>query len=62
FDTRLLKSAYSEPCRDTFTDDASVVEACGRAISIFPGDVDNIKITSPSDFGTAEMLLNRRGK
>ena len=62
FDARLLKSAYSEPCRDTFTDDASVVEAYGHAISIFPGDVDNIKITTPSDFGTAEMLLNRRDK
>lgn len=62
FEAGLLKAAYSKPCRDTFTDDASVVEAYGHAISTYPGDVDNLKITTPSDFDTAELLLNRRDK
>lgn len=40
-----------------FTDDASVVEASGENIHLFPGSYDNIKITTPEDLIIAERLV-----
>ena len=45
--------------KDSFTDDASVVEAMGKEVHHFKGDRTNIKLTTPEDFIFAEALLNR---
>lgn len=56
FTAALLKEAYKQPYTDAFTDDASVVEAAGHAISLIPGNRENIKITTPFDLQTGETL------
>lgn len=45
----MLKKAYEQPYSETFTDDASVVEAMGEEILMVEGNRENIKITTPSD-------------
>lgn len=60
FDAALLMRAYDACAPDTaVTDDASLVEALGAPVYIVDGDEMNIKITTPSDLGRAEQLLNR---
>ena len=49
FPLALLKEAYRQPYSEAFTDDASVVEAMGREITMVEGNRENIKITTPSD-------------
>ena len=56
FSLALLRKAYSQPYCETFTDDASVVEALGHHVQIIPGNRENIKITTPTDFRIAELL------
>jgi 2-C-methyl-D-erythritol 4-phosphate cytidylyltransferase len=56
FDIQLLKKAYSQPYRDSFTDDASVVESIGRNVVLIEGNRENIKITTPFDLIVAEAL------
>jgi 2-C-methyl-D-erythritol 4-phosphate cytidylyltransferase len=41
------------------TDDAELVERCGKVVKVIPGDPYNIKITTPEDFKFAEALLAR---
>ena len=57
FDIQLLKAANRQPYRDTFTDDASVVESYGQAITLVEGNRENIKITTPFDLQIAEALI-----
>ncbi len=57
FDIQLLKAANRQPYCDAFTDDASVVESYGHAISLVDGNRENIKITTPGDLKMAEMLI-----
>lgn len=57
FDIQLLKAANRQPYRDSFTDDASVVEAYGHAIALVDGNRENIKITTPSDLKIAEIFI-----
>lgn len=57
FDIQLLKAANCQPYRDTFTDDASVVESYGQAITLVEGNRENIKITTPFDLQIAEALI-----
>lgn len=45
----MLKKAYEQSYSETFTDDASVVEAMGEEILMVEGNRENIKITTPSD-------------
>lgn len=59
FRADILKEAYRLPERPEFTDDASRVEATGRAVSLYEGDYCNIKITNPMDFAIAEALGNQ---
>ena len=59
FLSELLQNAYQQNEKETFTDDASVVEALGEEVHHFKGDRTNIKLTSPEDFIFAEALLNR---
>ena len=49
FPLAMLKEAYRQPYSDAFTDDASVVEALGKEITMIEGNRENIKITTPSD-------------
>ena len=59
FPLTLLKEAYQQPFSETFTDDASVVEALGKDIVMIEGNRENIKITTPSDLRIAEsQILN----
>ena len=57
FDIQLLKSANRQPYNDGFTDDASVVESYGYAITLVEGNRENIKITTPYDLKIAEVLI-----
>ncbi len=57
FDIQLLKAAYQQPYRDSFTDDASVVESLGHVITLVEGNRENIKITTPYDLKIAEILI-----
>ena len=49
FPLALLKEAYRQPFSQAFTDDASVVEALVKEITMIEGNRENIKITTPSD-------------
>ena len=62
FRLTLLRQAYEQPYRDDFTDDASVVEACGHPIALVEGNKENIKLTTPFDLTIAEALLASRAK
>ena len=57
FDIQLLKAANRQPYNDGFTDDASVVESYGYAITLLEGNRENIKITTPYDLKIAEVLI-----
>ena len=57
FDAITLKASYNVPFSEEFTDDASVVEKAGHAITLFEGNKSNIKITHSIDLLIAEELL-----
>lgn len=57
FQSNLLLEAYEQEFRDSFTDDATVVEALGEKINIVEGNYENIKITRPVDLKFAEAFL-----
>ncbi|MDE6808227.1 MAG: 2-C-methyl-D-erythritol 4-phosphate cytidylyltransferase [Prevotella sp.] len=57
FDIQLLKAANRQPYTETFTDDASVVEAYGHPVAMVDGNRENIKITTPFDLKIAEILI-----
>ena len=60
FDIQLLKAANRQPYRETFTDDASVVEAFGHAVTMVDGNRENIKITTPFDLQMASVLVHEQ--
>ena len=60
FDVQLIKKAYQIKEDETLTDDASVAERSGHAISLFEGSYENIKITTPEDLLVAEALLKAK--
>jgi 2-C-methyl-D-erythritol 4-phosphate cytidylyltransferase len=53
-----LKQAFEVEYNDSFTDEASVMEAAGFQIHIIAGDENNIKITHPIDLIIAEKILD----
>lgn len=57
FVTDLLQAAYKQPFSESFTDDASVVEAAGGRIALVDGNRENIKITTSADLMYAKMWL-----
>ncbi len=59
FDYELILSAHEAAAGEGFlgTDDASLLERTGRAVSIVPGSSSNIKLTAPSDLILAEAIL-----
>lgn len=56
FDIQLLKQANKQQYRESFTDDASVVEGIGQKVTMVEGNRENIKITTPFDLIIAEAL------
>ena len=42
--------------RSDFTDDAALAEWAGMKVSVFAGEPDNIKLTTPEDFARAEVM------
>lgn len=62
FNLALIKKAYQIKEDPSLTDDASVAERSGLAISLFEGSYENIKITTAEDLIVAEALLRQRGR
>ena len=59
FRSTWLKEAYQRPYQTSFTDDASVMEAAGHALSFLPGSRFNIKLTTPEDWQLAQLFIHR---
>ncbi len=59
FDINLARQAFSQPYREQFTDDASVVESLGCHVSIVDGNRENIKITTPFDLIIAKAMVEK---
>ncbi len=58
FQSNLLSEAYQQPYTAEFTDDASVVEKLGITIQLVEGNIENIKITTPTDLLIAKALMD----
>ncbi|MBO5922249.1 MAG: 2-C-methyl-D-erythritol 4-phosphate cytidylyltransferase [Bacteroidaceae bacterium] len=57
FKLSLLRRAYEQRFTESFTDDASVVEALGEQIVGVEGNNENIKLTTPFDLMIAKTLM-----
>ena len=53
----LLRRAYDVEFDPSFTDDASVAERSGMAVTLCEGERNNLKITTPEDIAIAESIL-----
>jgi 2-C-methyl-D-erythritol 4-phosphate cytidylyltransferase len=62
FPAAVLLNAYRQPYEESFTDDASVVEAADIIVTLVEGERSNIKITTPEDMVIAEALLRQRAQ
>lgn len=60
FQAAILRKAYEQEFSPSFTDDASVVEAMGREITLIEGERENIKITTPTDMTLAEAIISKQ--
>jgi len=60
FLSRALLPAYEAEYRDSFTDEAAVLEAAGLDIHLIEGELNNFKLTMPEDLQVAEYLLRSR--
>jgi len=58
FDAQLIKDAYSQNYSNEFTDDATVLEKTGLKINLIDGNLENIKITNPTDLLISSALLS----
>jgi len=58
FDSIILTEAYGVEYDSKFTDDASVVESSGGSVKLVEGNIENIKITNPTDLITAQALMS----
>lgn len=59
FDYQTLLDAH-RAAEVEYTDDAAMVEAAGRQVTVFWGDYNNFKVTTPEDLDVARLLLSRR--
>lgn len=57
FKLSLLRRAYEQRFVESFTDDASVVEALGEQVVGVEGNSENIKLTTPFDLIVAKTLI-----
>jgi 2-C-methyl-D-erythritol 4-phosphate cytidylyltransferase len=62
FQTTQILEAYRQSFDPHYTDDASVAEKAGYSIHLVEGNLENIKITSPTDLIVAEALLQLKHK
>jgi 2-C-methyl-D-erythritol 4-phosphate cytidylyltransferase len=53
----MLKKAFAQDYRESFTDEASVVEQCGIKINLVEGEELNLKMTKALDIMVAEQVL-----
>lgn len=60
FNVELIKKAFAINGSNSFTDDASVIEAYGEKIELVEGSYDNLKITTPEDLIIATSILEKR--
>ncbi|MEO8116679.1 MAG: 2-C-methyl-D-erythritol 4-phosphate cytidylyltransferase [Bacteroidota bacterium] len=60
FRSEIILPAFAQDYSDSFTDEASVVEAAGGEIFLTEGEFENIKITRPADLILAEQILKAR--
>ena len=60
FQAATLRKAYEQGFSPSFTDDASVVEAMGKEITLIEGERENIKITTPTDMTLAEAIISKQ--
>lgn len=56
-DIRAAHARAADDGRDDFTDDGAVASHGGLTVSVFPGDAENMKLTTPEDFSRAEERL-----
>ena len=57
FKLSILRNAYQQRFVESFTDDASVVEASGVQVVSVEGNRENIKLTTPFDFMVTKTLM-----
>lgn len=57
FHSKILLPAYSIDYKEAFTDEATVVESYGIKVNLIEGEINNIKITTPSDLIFAEFVM-----
>ena len=60
FLSELILPAFSREYDETFSDEATVVEAHGTKVFLTEGEYENIKITRPVDMMIAERILEER--
>lgn len=60
FLSSIILPAFQQEYKDSFTDEATVVEANGIRVLLAEGEYDNIKITRPVDLMIAERMLEER--
>ena len=59
FDIQLAKRAFHQPYSESFTDDASVIEALGHPVVMIDGNRENIKLTTPFDLTIADVFAQK---
>lgn len=60
FQSDMLLKSFELPYNESFTDEATVVEAAGYEVFLAAGEKENIKITLPADIPIAEQVLKSR--
>jgi 2-C-methyl-D-erythritol 4-phosphate cytidylyltransferase len=60
FLSSILLPAFQTEYKDSFTDEATVVESAGQKVFLIEGEYENIKITRPADLLIAERILEQR--
>ena len=58
FDLSLIQQAFGQAYSPSFTDDATVFETTGHKINLVEGNIENIKITGPSDLIIAKAFCD----
>lgn len=62
FRAEALRKAYEQEFSESFTDDASVVEAAGYKVALEDGERENFKITTPLDITLARAIITAEGE
>ena len=58
FEYNLISEVHEKYKGQSFTDDAGMVEAIGKPVSVIEGSYKNIKITTQSDIALAQIYLS----